>query len=149
MLVTVQVSELFLNNKPKNMRKIAILFLTFFVLVSTSCSKKDFDPGTTNQPNSSNGWWVTLGLTDGTVLTDHYFFSTYNDAADNKDSMWIDDIEFWPFKGKVALNYSALTFSNPMSLNVYNNSNTPPGGALVQMLMVKSFQKLVIQLLES
>ena len=99
------------------MKKIIGLFF-FLSVVAAACKKSTFDPGTTTTPKTSNGWWVTYSA-GGTVLVGPILFSTYNTAANNTDSMWIDDLKnFWEFKGKVALNYKALTFG---STGIQNN----------------------------
>jgi hypothetical protein len=104
------------------MMKNIFLLLLFIVVTIASCKKDNYDPGTTKSPNASNGWWVTYSI-DGTPIYGPVFFSTYNTAADKADSMWIDDLEnFWQFRGKVALNYSALTFSSDLSENDYYSS---------------------------
>lgn len=107
------------------MRKIlTVSFILFTVVVYSlsSCKKSSYDPGTTKSPKASNGWWVTYSV-GGSPIFGPVFFSTYNASADKADSMWIDDLQkFWTFKGKVALNYSALTFSNGLSENGYYSS---------------------------
>ena len=103
------------------MKNITILLLVVSVGV-ISCKKSSYDPGTTKTPKTSNGWWVTYSV-DGAQIYGPVFFSTYNTAS-SADSMWIDDLKnFWQFKGKVALNYSSLTFSNDLSENAYYSSD--------------------------
>lgn len=118
------------------MMKNIFILLLFVVVAMVSCKKSSYDPGTTKSPKASNGWWVTYSV-GGSPIAGPVFFSTYNTSADKADSMWIDDLKnFWTFKGKVALNYSALTFSNPVSVNGYyadtaiiaNGKIIPKGG---------------------
>jgi hypothetical protein len=120
------------------MRKIISIFLVLFALgyMFSSCTKT-FDPGTTATPKTSNGWWVTWYDTDGNQYTNPTFFSTYNTSENKTDSMWIDDLEnFWQFKGKVALDYTNMTFASTLSENQYypseakimNGKIIPKGG---------------------
>lgn len=101
------------------MLKIFSFSLVFSIIIALgACKKSSYDPGTTKSPKASNGWWVTYSK-GGTPIYGPVFFSTYNTSADKADSMWIDDLgNFTGFKGKVALNYKALTFSNPVMVNV-------------------------------
>lgn len=106
------------------MSKIFSYAVLFSIIIGIgACKKSSFDPGTTKSPNASNGWWVTYSV-GGSPIYGPVFFSTYNTSADKADSMWIDDLEhFWQFKGKVALDYKALTFSNPSCQNEYYTSD--------------------------
>jgi hypothetical protein len=106
------------------MRKILSVSLIVFALggLFSSCTKT-FDPGTTATVKASNGWWVIWGDTDGNQYTNPVFLNTYNTAENKTDSMWVDDEAFWGFKGKVALNYTALTFANTLSENVNYSSD--------------------------
>lgn len=104
-------------------KNITILLLLFAVTVTLSCKKSSFDPGKTAAVNASNGWWVTYSV-NGAPYYGPVFFSTYNVSANTTDSLWIDDLEqFWQFKGKVALDYTNLTFSNPSCINEYYSSD--------------------------
>lgn len=99
--------------------KIIFGLLLFIAAGIASCKKSSYNPGGTETPNASNGWWVNYYI-DGNPLFGHpVFFSTYN-TSQSKDSMWVDDLHnFWTFKGKVKLDYSNLTFNSGLSQNVY------------------------------
>jgi Lipid-binding putative hydrolase len=117
------------------MRKIISIFLALFALsfVFSSC-KKTFEVGQTATVNASNGWWVTWTLGGVDVYGVGYaFISTYNTSENKTDSMWVDDLgDIWDFKGKVALDYANLTFSNPLSENVdYPSEATITNGKII------------------
>ena len=103
--------------------------------------------GTTATVKMSNSWWVNVSLPGTGYLTPlPIFFQTYNTAANSIDSMWLDDfnnlllaeevgfpysLNTGPdslaglgvdFKCKVAINYSALTFSTVNALNYYGDT---------------------------
>ena len=108
----------------RNFLKVLLVIITLALGIS-SC-QKSLDPGATTTPKASNGWWVTYS-SGGSALTNYVFFNTYSTAENKTDSMFVDDLGqgFWDFNGKVALNYSALTFSNPYLVNTaYGNNDT-------------------------
>ena len=102
------------------LKTLCFSFMLFLVIsIGPSCTKS-FQPGTASIPKASSGWWVNYYVGGVALLPKPVFYSTYNTSANQNDSMWIDDLgQFWDFKGKVALNYQALTFSSPLSVNVY------------------------------
>ena len=102
------------------MKKILLFSAILFTVGSLMSCKKDFDPGTTSGNKLGNGWWCTLTLGGADVYkVGTYFLNTYN-TADNKDSIWIDDLKGgYGFKCKAAANFSNLTFSTPGSANEY------------------------------
>ena len=103
--------------------------------------------GTTATEKMSNSWWVNISLPGTGYLTPlPILFQTYNTAANSIDSMWLDDFNNlalaeevgYPyslntgpdslaglgvdFKCKVAINYSALTFSTVNAVNYYGDT---------------------------
>jgi hypothetical protein len=103
--------------------------------------------GTTATVKMSNSWWVNVSLPGTGYLTPlPLFFQTYNTAANSIDSMWLDNFNNlvladevgFPyslgtgpdslaglgvdFKCKVAINYSALTFSTVNAVNYYGDT---------------------------
>lgn len=130
------------------MRKILFGSLIALVVFLISCSK-DQQPnsyastqyGNTATVKMSNSWWVNISLPGRGNLTPlPIFFQTYNSVENTTDSMWLDDfnnlgIAFFDagdslaglgvdFKCKVAINYSALTFSTANSVNYYGDTAT-------------------------
>ena len=105
--------------------------------------------GNTATVKMSNSWWVNVSLPGTGYLTPlPLFFQTYNTAANSIDSMWLDNFNNlvlaeevgFPyslgtgpdslaglgvdFKCKVAVNYSALTFSTVNSVNYYGDTSS-------------------------
>ena len=105
--------------------------------------------GTTATVKMSNSWWVNVSLSGTGNLTPlPIFIQTYNTVANTTDSMWLDDFNNlataytvgFPyslgtgpdtlaglgadFKCKVAINYSALTFSVVNAVNYYGDTAT-------------------------
>lgn len=82
-----------------------------------SCEKDDIlDTATVDMAGE---WYVTVDAVDDqgeTVYEDpfddgSFLLDTYNTASDDTTEMWIDDNDnFWEFKSKININYSALTF---------------------------------------
>lgn len=99
--------------KRKNILLIGLLVLA----VTYSCDKldslddyKDVDPGKTATMPLNGEYWVTLDLYDSTAMTwvrdyygaDYTRIMLYNTSTNQADSMWIDDLGFWPTKCKIA-----------------------------------------------
>jgi hypothetical protein len=118
--------------------------------------------GNTATVKMSNSWWVNVSLPGTGNLTPlPVLFQTYNTAENTTDSMWVDDLENlglaytvgFPyslgtgpdslaglgvdFKCKVAINYTAFTFSTASSVNYYGASAstlvTVIGGKILPM----------------
>lgn len=104
------------------MRKILFSTIVIISVLAASCKKILPDYGRTATVNASNGWWVTFTLGGADIYgLGHQFISTYNTSL-SPDSIWIDDLgHLWDFKCKAAINYPALTFSNPAAQNEYYN----------------------------
>jgi hypothetical protein len=101
------------------MRNIVIIAMIFGAAVFVSACSKKADVGATTAVKVSNEWWVTL--TDATGSSDPAKIATYNTAS-NPDSIWIDDLEnLWPFKCKVGIDLTNLTFSVQNAQNQYRN----------------------------
>lgn len=97
------------------MKKVALYIIALTLLISVnSCS--ELNPGGTATQNYSGDWYVIFLGDDGTgeyvdiYGTGHVLFSTYNTAANVPDKLFIDDHEFWPFKGIVDLDQTANSF---------------------------------------
>jgi hypothetical protein len=105
--------------------------------------------GNTATVKMSNSWWVNVSLPGTGNLTPlPVLFETYNTAQNKTDSMWLDDLGnlglayavgfpgslgMGPdslaglgvdIKCKVAINYTAFTFSTANSVNYYGDSAT-------------------------
>lgn len=88
-----------------------------------SCDvETDEEPGGTNVQNMAGRWVVSVSQVDenGEIVygPDDLFgvvdvpLFTYNSSANSSSEMWIDDRgNFWAFKFKMPINYSAGTFS--------------------------------------
>ena len=86
----------------------ALLMMVFTTF--TSCDEVgDIEIDGTTVEEMAGNWYVEVS----NAGTNYGFFeiSTYNSAA-NIEEIWIDDLgNVWPFKGKVAVNLSSMTFS--------------------------------------
>jgi hypothetical protein len=101
------------------MRKIISLSFLAAVIFFTSCKKEDFNPGTTNLQKTSNNWWVTLSFDGTDIFGTSVLLTTYN-TADDKDSIWVDDLgNIDGFKCKAKVNTTNSTFEANKSNNVY------------------------------
>lgn len=111
-------------------------------------SFSDTQYGNTATVKMSNSWWVNISVPGTGNLTPlPIFIQTYNTADNTTDSMWVDDMQNlaqaytqgFPsigegpdslaglgvdFKCKVAIKYSALTFSTAGSVNYYGDTAT-------------------------
>jgi hypothetical protein len=106
----------------KVINKILLYGAACFLLTMSmvSCKRTLPDNGKTAVVNMANGWWVTYSVQGTPLLATPVFFSTYNTSENTTDSLWIDDLgNFWDFKGKVASDYTHLTFSNNACVNTY------------------------------
>jgi len=112
------------------------LFIYTMILVAgvflSSCEKDDIlDTATVDMAGE---WYVTADAVDdqGETVYEDFFgigsflLDTYNTVSNDTTEMWIDDNNnFWEFKSKININYSALTF------DVTDYSNTIYDGCLV------------------
>ena len=102
------------------MRKLlyGTVLLGVIMIIASSCTKKsDYNPGTTNASKVANGWWCTMTVGGVDIGAGTFFLSTYN-TADNKDSIWIDDLgNSYQFKVKAKADMSALTFKTTGATN--------------------------------
>jgi len=100
---------------------ISIAFAVFALSFSSiSCSvETDEEPGGTNVEKMAGLWDVTLSVLDkdGNLIAEDpwnmgvFNVMTYNTADNSTTEMWLDDDgNFWNFKFKVGINYSARTF---------------------------------------
>ena len=80
-----------------------------------SCYKKE-DVKNTATVDMSGEWWVEYYV-DGdptTPISDFTPLLTYNTSDNSNSQIWIDD-HTWPFKSKVGVSYSSLTFPETAS----------------------------------
>ncbi len=107
------------------MRKLLCASVILAILFLGACKKSTYNPGTTATVNAAGGWWVTF-TQDGVDVygLGTFFLTTYNDAANDPDSLWVDDLTHsWGFKCKVGLNYKNLTFLATNAINEYQNDS--------------------------
>lgn len=68
------------------------------------------------------GEWYVQTFLGGTAVLGHQSILTYNTAAATGDSIWVDDAgHIWPFKGKLAANAGAASFSG-----MFDNEQVDP-----------------------
>lgn len=94
-------------------QNITRLLAAVFVLTSfASCDEVgDSDPGGTSTESMAGDWYVQT-LVDGKVIADYALISTYNTAANDGKSFWIDDHgHVYDFKVKAPVTVSSLSFS--------------------------------------
>jgi len=116
------------------MKKINIFFVISIVsVIIMSCNKETYEAPKSNTVAMSGRWWVELyGDADKSGLIDPaqlfyayadfggYGFVTSNTAANDVDSMILDDIhESWPFKVKLPVDVSGLTFKPATITNLH------------------------------
>ncbi|MBR1878424.1 MAG: hypothetical protein IJ814_05385 [Paludibacteraceae bacterium] len=102
------------------MKKIYFAIVALAALTFASCEKAPI--GGTATESLAGQWYVTVqGLdTDGSVLYEdedlfglgNFWLLTYNTAANDPDSIWIQDVDgaFWDFKVKAHCDKDAGTF---------------------------------------
>lgn len=102
---------------------IALLLLITVSFAFTACDDET-EPGGTAVEKMAGTWWVTINaIVDGQKQGDiygvgHFQMSTYNTAANKATEMWIEDMgNFWNYKLKVDVDYTARTFSTKEFIN--------------------------------
>ncbi|MEO6729948.1 MAG: lipid-binding protein [Ferruginibacter sp.] len=91
------------------MKRFNILLLAATsVLIFVSCSEKP-DIQNTDTYKMSGEWFVTLRQ-NGTAVAPVHKIMTYNTAEPNSGKIWLNDLNYWPFKGKLDVDYSTLSF---------------------------------------
>ena len=103
-----------------------IVIISFGIFTLTSCQKTK-DPGATAAVAMANEWWVTLdkGTTHDVFGIGNFKIGTYN-TSDNNNQLWVDDFKNgYGVKAKVTADYSALTFSDSKSTNIYYDTAHP------------------------
>lgn len=106
-----------------HMKKILSVFILLALIIS-SCQKEEEVGGTAVQAMAGE-WFVQYSEDNGETYEDNYFsVLTYNTANNSSTEMWIDDHgDFGPFKGKVRVDLSSLTFNtSEPSINEYEDS---------------------------
>ena len=89
-----------------NFLKIIIVFAAISLIAG--CKEKP-DIGYTSTYKMSGDWYIELRV-DGTPVDAFTKVSTYNTSDPNSGQIWFDDLEYWPFKGKLDVDYATLTF---------------------------------------
>ncbi len=118
-------AEPLLNNKIPIMQfNIKIIF---FILLSTvltsSCSKKpDFENTATYK---MAGEWFVKFYEGGAAVTNYHKIISYNTADPNSNQVWVDDLDFQPFKAKFDIDYANLAFKAAAGVpNLAGTGNT-------------------------
>ncbi|WP_347052969.1 lipid-binding protein [Flavobacterium olei] len=126
---------------------VAMLVLTSFV----ACDEVgDTDPGGTSVEALAGDWFMNLSAPDGTPISEHDLFSTYNTAA-NDGGLWLDDHDaVGKFKVKVMSakdgSFKATTAANEYNTRTVNitdgkvekNAATSKGGHKVDKISFKA-----------
>lgn len=95
-----------------------VSIVTIFIL--TSCSKKP-DVEYTSTYKMSGEWFIRF-YTGGAAITNYHKIISYNTADPSASQIWVDDLNFQPFKAKFDVDYPTLTFK-PIA-NIPNAANT-------------------------
>lgn len=95
-----------------------ISLITFFIL--TACSKKP-DVEYTSTYKMSGEWFIRF-YTGGAAVTPYHKIISYNTADPSASQIWVDDLNFQPFKAKFDVDYPTLTFK--ALSNIPNAANT-------------------------
>ncbi len=91
------------------MKPINILaLLTVTVILVASCSEKP-DIEYTSTYKMSGEWFIELKVAGAPVAPFHKII-TYNTSDPNSGKIWFDDLNYWPFKGKLDVDYGTLSF---------------------------------------
>lgn len=124
------------------MKKIFFLGIIGFALYGlSSCDKLDSlddykkqDPGATATVNLGGEYYVTLDVYDAAssawvvdIGGGYTKIMVYNTASNISDSVWIDDLEFWPIKIRTKVNAVDRLFNkseNEVSKYVYTKNLT-------------------------
>jgi len=111
-----------LNSKIKKMKFLnkAVLVSLTIVLIASSCSKKP-DVEYTNTYKMSGEWFIRF-YTGGAAVSNYHKIISYNTSDPNSGQIWVDDLDFQPFKAKFDVDYPTLSFK-PIS-GIANLANT-------------------------
>jgi len=86
-----------------------LLFVVSGIALFNSCSKKP-DIEYTSTYKMSNEWFVET-FENGALWQDFTKILTYNTSDPASNKIWVDDHQdIWPFKAKVDVDYSTLSF---------------------------------------
>lgn len=116
-----------------HMKKILFLSIIGIALLGfNSCEMldnlddyKSNDPGATNTVKLSGEYYVTLDMFDGTnwqidTYNQGYVkVMVYNTASNRSDSVWFDDLKFWPMKSKISCKSETAEFTACVAPNLY------------------------------
>jgi hypothetical protein len=113
-----------LKFKKRAMKKIPIIAVILAALV-WSCNLSDTDVVTKkvtyNYTKAAGEYAVNFELTDGDEASGTGHFKIYNTSF-SKDSLWIEDTEFWGSQIKVKFNETDNTFSVTNGANILSHS---------------------------
>ena len=102
------------------LNKAAILFI-LPLMILTSCSKEKPEVEFTPTYKMSGEWYIKF-YTGGAAVTTYHKIISYNTADPNSNQIWVDDLNFQPFKAKFDIDYSTLSFK-PLT-GIANAANT-------------------------
>lgn len=74
----------------------------------SSCSKKP-DVENTVTYKMAGEWYIRF-YESGAAVTPYHKIISYNTADPNSNQIWVDDLNFQPFKAKFDVDYSTLAF---------------------------------------
>jgi len=101
------------------MKKLLVVFLIAGVL--NACSKKP-DIEYTATYKMAGEWFIRF-YEGGNAVTSYHKIISYNTADPNSNQIWIDDLDFQPFKAKFDVDYANLAFKPATGVpNLVNSS---------------------------
>jgi len=72
-----------------------------------------------------SGEWFIRFYTGGAVVSPYHKIISYNTSDPNAAQIWVDDLDFQPFKAKFDVDYPSLSFKAATSIpNLANNGKT-------------------------
>jgi hypothetical protein len=86
-----------------------ILHVIGLSMLVLSCSKKP-DIGYTPTYKMAGEWFIEL-FEDGSQASDFHKIISYNTSDPNSNQVWVDDLNLWPFKSKLNIDYQNLAFT--------------------------------------
>jgi len=100
--------------------KISLLIL-LSGFVFTSCSEKP-DIEYTATYKMAGEWFIRF-YEKGNAVTNYHKIISYNTADPNSSQIWVDDLNFQPFKAKFEVDYANLAFKPATGVpNLVNNT---------------------------
>jgi hypothetical protein len=98
-----------------------ISLFSFVILIALASCSKQPDVEYTPTYKMSGEWFIKF-YTGGHAVTDYHKIISYNTADPGATQIWVDDLNFQPFKAKFDVDYSTLTFKP--TANISNAANT-------------------------